>query len=282
MRFPSITHYIESVANLSQRLRTLTGINPILDRAGEPLFYSSRGVTTFSVERDGQLVSLRCFTSVAGYERTLGLIKASIIAGEIYENELFVFDDNYAGDYYTVMVEEQARTITRSEASGTEFYEGLIPYEEGGLWGYRTEDQQIVIKVEYDSVGEFGEGRAVVGKCGLYGLIDRDGTPVLDMIYDEISWDGSAIAYVERGGKWGCFDRSARQIVQCSYDWMGEYSSSLLLVRKADKYGYLDLLGREAIPLVYDSATSFDENGLALVRISGQSVMINTQGEIER
>lgn len=273
MKYPVITHYKEALLNIEERLRTLSGISPVLDKRGEPLFHASKGYVTFIVARDGVHTSLRCFTTADGYNRAA--------TGELYEYELFVFDDNQVGDYYTIMLDaEVARVETPQEGGASEFAEGLNPFEsEMGLWGYKLSDGRVVIEPQYESATEFSEGRAVVGKGGLYGLINTDGALVLNIEYDEISWDGSSIAYLEKGGRWGASDRAARIIFECRYDWVGEYSNGLLLVCQLGKYGYVDIYGNEVIPLVYNSGTSFDDNGIATVTAAGLSRIINTSGE---
>lgn len=283
MRFPTITHYMEAVANIESRLRTLSDILAVRDKSGSPIFYSSRGYVTFIIERSGVVVPMRCFTSAGGYGNAMALLDAQVIQGTMAEYELFVFDDNEAGDYYSILIENsEIGASADTSDSESDFIEGVKPFEEHGVWGYRNDRGAVVIMPQYDAAGEFSEGRAVVRCGGLHGLINRSGELVLDIIYDEISWDGSAIAYVDRGGRWGCFDRSARCICECKYDWVSEFASSLLLVRKYGKYGYIDLHGTEVIPLVYDSATSFDENGIAGVRVVGEHLLINTQGKIEK
>lgn len=277
MKFPNITHYIESVLNIEDRLRTLRGVTAIMDRYGEPLFYSSKGYVTFVVQVNGTQQPMRCFTSMSAYQNNI-----SIAGEDLIDNELFVFDDNQAGDHYPILLLNtnvwQAPEIPSNQQ---QFNEGVTAFEQNGLWGYMDEQGTVVVEAQYDSADEFGEGRAVVSKNGLYGLIDRNGKIILETIYDEISWDGSSIAYLNKGGKTGCSDRTARQIVECKYDWKGEFSYGLLLVRKYGKYGYIDLYGTQVIPLIWDSATSFDINGVASVRAAGRTRIINTKGEID-
>lgn len=279
MRFPSITHYIEAVANIEDRLRTRNDIKPMFDKQGHLLYYASRGVVSFMVEIQQRVCSFKCFTSVGGYDRMNDFFKAGIVKGEMLEYEFFVFDDNQAGDYYTVFVEDRFSEVKSGAVA--DYREGLIPFSKDGSWGYMDVDANVVIDAMYDSVDDFNEGRAVVVRKGMYGLTDATWHLVLNTVYDEISWDGSAIAYCDKGGRWGCYDRSGRMIADCVYEWMGEFSNSLLLVQKNGKYGYLNLLGEVAIPIVYDSATSFDDNGLASVRLSSRQMMINVKGEVD-
>ncbi|CDN30366.1 hypothetical protein BN938_0260 [Mucinivorans hirudinis] len=279
MRFPSINNYIEAVMNLHSRLLTLSDIRTVFDKEGYPLFYSSKGVVTFMVECSGKVAALKCFTSVKGYERTSCLAAAGIIHGSVVESELLVFDDHQSGDYYPIFLEFDNERVADEAAI---YNEGLIPFESGGLWGYKEKETgEVVIEAMYDRVEEFEEGRAVVVRKGLSGLSKPDGKLVINTIFDEISWDGSAIAYCNKKGKWGCFDRSGREIVGCRYDWMGEFSDGLLLVRSGGKYGYVDLQGVEAITPAYENATSFDESGFARVRLAGKDLVINTKGEVQ-
>lgn len=279
MRLPSITAYIESVYNIGDRLKTLKGIKPLLDKEGMPKFYSARGMVTFMIENKGHVSSIKCFTSVSGYERAKSLMEHKVMLGDIYEDELMVFTEDGKVGYFPLLLSTE-ETLCHTEENTVEDWTELSPFEVDGLWGYRDGDR-VVITPQYQYAGEFSEGRAVVGKDDLYGLIDYNGELIIDTIFDEVSWDSSALAYVDYLGKWGCYDRLGKEVITCKYEWVGEFFNGLLLVKNGGKFGYVNLQGMEVIPIQYSDATSFNEYGFAYVTMHGEQFVINKKGEIE-
>ncbi|MEO6254984.1 MAG: WG repeat-containing protein [Ferruginibacter sp.] len=55
----------------------------------------------------------------------------------------------------------------------------MIPYRKGDLWGYATQDKNIIITPQYAEVDFFYEGLASVKKGNLYGYINKAGKVVI-------------------------------------------------------------------------------------------------------
>jgi len=66
-----------------------------------------------------------------------------------------------------------------------QYYEGeeLIPFSQGGLWGFADPGGNVVIQPEYDSAEPFACGLAVVSKSGVYGYIDETGAVAIKPQY---------------------------------------------------------------------------------------------------
>lgn len=281
MKFPIITDYIEAINNMETRLRTLSGVTPIYDNQGEPLYCAARQSVKFMVRSADRLLSLRCFTSERALQRYCECLSVGIGHGEIKEYELYVFCEGEIGDYFTIIVSEveQISSTEIKACDEVEFVEGRLPFERDGLWGFVDRSGSVIVEPCYSRVEEFCESRAVVELDGQQGLIDRDGGVILPVEFDEVSWDGSLFAYCDSKGLKGCYDRIGREIVPCKYEWIGEFSANRALVMRNKRHGFVDLSGNEVIPLVYESATSFDSNGLARVVLCGRRLVIDVDGK---
>lgn len=157
--------------------------------------------------------------------------------------------------------------------------EGLIAVQKGDVWGYVNIGGDVIIDLKYDWVGDFCEGRAVVIEAGNYAMVDKGGVAILPPKYEFIDWSCThGIAKVTFDGFNGIYDRMGVELVPVIYDWMGELDSDLILVRKDSLCGYIDKRGNVKIPFVYEDAFDFDENGVALVTLDGESFEIDMNG----
>lgn len=269
--YPDLYAYLETLANPEGCFRTLTGLVPVRDGEGIPVFHSATGRVIFEVVTpDGECAKLTCLTGAVTGERL------QRYPGELYPDELYVFDRQGAGRYYPVLLERrEADMQTPPVADQTgEIREGRQLLVRGGLFGYADQTGRLVIEPCYGWAGDFSEGRAAVsttGENGSYmGLIDPDGRVVIPLEYDDLSWDGSRFAYVDRAGKHGCLDRSAEVVIPLQYDWVGEFSYGYAVVRDQEgRYGYVDENGALwGEGLVYADATSLGPDRTAEVLTS--------------
>lgn len=265
--YPSVSDYIEAMANPEGRFRTLDGLSPVTDRDGVPLYTAaSGGRVCFDVQAtDGERVKLICFTSV---------VPERFRREDLLHDEIYVFNRIGEGDYYPVWLQRDEADDGESETEECgELKEERRIVVRGGLFGYADAAGNVIVRPQYQWAGDFEEGRAVVcSPEGYYGLIDRDGVQVILPEYDDLSWDNSRYAYVDQGGKFGCLDRSGEVVVPIEYDWMGEFSYGFAVVARDGKYGYVNRSGEVVSPgLVYDDALSAGEEGWADVVENGAS-----------
>ena len=73
----------------------------------------------------------------------------------------------------------------------------MIPYRKGDLWGYATQDRNIIITPQYAEAHFFYEGLAVVKKGNLYGYINKAGKVVIPFKF-----------YTAKGFRFGYYDVS--------------------------------------------------------------------------
>lgn len=90
------------------------------------------------------------------------------------------------------------------------------------------------------------------------------------------------------------FDKKVLQFKELGMPYMGESISMadiygtmkpiscglMVTCNSKGKYGFMNESGKIAIDCIYDKAYSFDDNGLALVRLNGKCGYINTKGQI--
>lgn len=171
------------------------------------------------------------------------------------------------------------------------------------LFGYIDATGNTVIAAKYEVAMPFNGNRAYVRFRGKWGVIDKKGNwimaPVLDQPdhmssaygyetdylsesddlsersrnYDEpmetdIYYFSEGMGAISYNGKFGFIDSTGKVIVAPVYDNVGAFSQGLAPVRHLDRWGYVDKTGKEVIAIHFRSASSFTENGLALVETS--------------
>ncbi len=248
-RYPTLTDYLEAMANPDGRFRTLTRCTPLLDRTGGPRYRSARGRIVFAVLLGEQRGELTCFLSAEAAAR-----RPDALPGEIY-----VFDRSGRGTYYPAAY----RAATPADSAP-----GLRAAEAQGLFGYLDSAGRWAIAPAFKWAGDFGEGRAAVqNQQGMMGLIDDTGKPMIPCEYDDLSWDGSRFAYVEYEGRWGCLGREGETVVPLQYDWMGEFSEGWAVVQQQGRHGFVNQRGElHPAGLCYDNAWSLSGGVAQVVR----------------
>ena len=62
----------------------------------------------------------------------------------------------------------------------------LHRFEENSKYGYRDENENVVIPTKYEDAAEFVKGFAVVKYNGMYGVIDTSDTVIIEFAYSAI------------------------------------------------------------------------------------------------
>jgi hypothetical protein len=134
-------------------------------------------------------------------------------------------------------------------------------YEENGLFGYRDQDNLIIIKAQFTAALEFNEaGIAAVADSSGWMYIDKTGHILLrPFIYDngpDYYVEGLA-RYVDNG-KIGFFDQSGKIVIKARWDFAypfhngkaavcsgcSEFSKGEYHSIKGGKWGYIDTAGQ--------------------------------------
>lgn len=134
----------------------------------------------------------------------------------------------------------------------------LIPFNNGGKWGFCDAAKEIIIACEYDYVSFFRDGVAIVRN----GVFPQD-------------W------------RCGMINTSGKRVIPMDYAQLEQYSDGLAKAREYGKtlYCYIDSEGKNITHNAYKTAHTFSE-GLAYIEFPEQGKLckrgfINTSGEIE-
>lgn len=166
----------------------------------------------------------------------------------------------------------------------------LIIFEDNSKYGYRDENDTIVIPAKYEDAKSFNDNCAIVKYNGFYGVINYLDEPVIDFIYtsveehylffecktsqehevEKLEWynkggvllhQGKAKALSEEflctsnGNKYGVIKQDGKRIVNCLYDEITLNKESLVVLR-GDKLGLYDLNGDIILDAFCDSIES--------------------------
>ncbi len=105
--------------------------------------------------------------------------------------------------------------------------EDLVPFEDGGKWGYRTCSGAVIVPPRFDLAWTFLETgiAAVVDEKG-WAYIDRDGSVLLrPFVFDNGPDDfAEGLARFVEDGKIGFFDRSGRIVIDARFEWVEPFS----------------------------------------------------------
>ena len=174
--------------------------------------------------------------------------------------------------------------------------EQLIPFEEGGLWGYKDFAGQVVIQPQFHVAEKFSrEGLAAVADDQSWAYIDTKGNIVIrpfvfDNGPDEFS---EGLARFIAGSKFGFFNKQGRVVIMPQFDFAARFSQSLAAVcmgcrqhrmgehsmTVGGKWGYISNQGHIVIPLQFDAAGDF-EKGKAHVSLNGKRMLIDRKGHV--
>ena len=196
-----------------------------------------------------------------------------------------------------------------------DFSEGLAAVRRDGKWGFIDYDNNVAIPFIYDDTGSFYKGAAGVTKDGVemlidykgdicdsydsydeypyveglarvenndgFGFIDKSKQLVIPTIYDFALYfsEGLVMATIN-GVAYGFIDKAGNEVVPFIFDWGRSYSGGLAAVSFGGIWGYIDRNGAVAIPFEYDDATSFDNDGYAIVRKGDRCGIIDQQGTV--
>lgn len=155
-----------------------------------------------------------------------------------------------------------------------------IPYNEGGLWGYKDIHEITVIQPAYKNAEPFAGNLAKVFNGEYYGLIDIKGDSVLDQKYNKIILREDIAGYeFHLRGKVGFISFDKRIFIKPEFSYIGGISEGLIPAGKGNLYGFLNGIFQEVIPFQYHFVEKF-RYGVARVKDSkGNVFLINRKGE---
>ncbi len=165
-------------------------------------------------------------------------------------------------------------------AEGVYCYRNVRNYasDEGGLYGYLSEDGREITPCIYSEASPFSEGLGCALLDGKYGYIGKDGETVLPFIYDQASPFREGVAYFSIGEQYGLIDREGNVILELTdCDSISSFREELAYFSVDGLYGYMDQSGKTVIESVYEDAGYF-YGGLAVVMRGGFLGVIGKDG----
>ena len=150
--------------------------------------------------------------------------------------------------------------------------------DEGGLYGYLSEDGREITPCIYSEASPFSEGLGCALLDGKYGYIGKDGETVLPFIYDQASPFREGVAYFSIGEQYGLIDREGNVILELTdCDSISSFREELAYFSVDGLYGYMDQSGKTVIESVYEDAGYF-YGGLGVVMRGGFLGVIGKDG----
>jgi len=122
------------------------------------------------------------------------------------------------------------------------------------LWGYANQKGELVIPARFEKCYPFSSA----GLAPIYDTRERQ--------YYFINVKGEKLTTEVTSFK-----------LQDGFADVESFTNGLIQVKIGEKWGYLDKGGKIGIPAKYESTTSFDD-GLAIAKVSGNYVVIDTKG----
>jgi len=109
MKYPTIGHYLETLANPHKMFRTLDGLAVERNAYGEFGFVSGNYAAVFRAERNGRPVALKCYTRQVDHaDEVYGYLKdidsPYLIYCEYLPDEIYAYDESGNGRFFPVAV----------------------------------------------------------------------------------------------------------------------------------------------------------------------------------
>jgi hypothetical protein len=147
----------------------------------------------------------------------------------------------------------------------------LFQDEKSKKWGFKDEDDKVVIKAKYDKIYEAEHNVSIVVVNKKFGLIDDYGKEILPTIYEEMYLFSRPVenhfVLVKKNGKWGFLDEKGKETIPIKYEidqvdiesnFMLDYFSYLdknhpIIFADNKKFGVINLNYDTILPFEYDN-----------------------------
>lgn len=164
----------------------------------------------------------------------------------------------------------------------------LDPFSVNGMYGYKDDQNQVVIPAQFEKAYHFHEGLAAVQLQNKWGFIDTDGRMVIQPQYYNANKFSEGLAAVATGIDFDQFiyiDKTGKQAFPGTFDWASDFNEGRAEVGRNNKngvgrkYGYIDRSGQLVIPYQFSMTNGGFSDGLAAVFVADE-FWINKRGEI--
>ncbi len=153
----------------------------------------------------------------------------------------------------------------------------LRVYQSSEKYGLIDTFGQLKVRLDYDDIGQFREGRLAVRRNGLWGFTDKDGTEVVNCRFREVDDFSEGLASVKSGNKRGFIDKNGVFVIEPQYTRAGSFQNGLAPVYTEGGFGYINAQNELKIAADFAGASDFDR-GVARVTIDYKQGLIDTLG----
>jgi hypothetical protein len=156
----------------------------------------------------------------------------------------------------------------------------LLPFTDAaGKYGFRDENEIMVIKPKYDNVWGFTEtGLAKVKLNDLVGFINMKGAQVIPLQYSDALGFYGGLSAVQLNKKWGYIDSTGKMVIPAIYDKVVIFRDGWAGVSLGAKWGFVDRNGGIIVPIEYDYL-GFWKDGKVSAKKDGVSFSIDKTGK---
>lgn len=152
-------------------------------------------------------------------------------------------------------------------------------YTSNDQWGFIDEKGNVRIQAKYDWCEPFFNGMAMVGLNNKVGFVNKRGEEIIEIQYADASNFREGYAAVKSGSWWGFMDRTGNWLVEPEFSEVGDFNEGMAYVEKDGLFGYVNDSGKLVIPVSYSDATDY-RRGTAVVEKNGMQGIIDTLNNV--
>ncbi|MEV5209716.1 WG repeat-containing protein [Micromonospora sp. NPDC053740] len=166
-----------------------------------------------------------------------------------------------------------------------------LPDQDGPLWGYTSQDGDVVVPARYAEAQPFHDGLAWVRRpdTDRWSLINLLGTTVIPPSFRAAQPFSDGLAWVVGDGGWTAIDATGAVQVAPNFAEVRPFRRGLAAVRR-EGWGAVDRTGRVIVPTRYHGFVTeladgqqidgFTDEGLAVVDVAGRRGVVDRTGTV--
>ena len=155
--------------------------------------------------------------------------------------------------------------------------------EKNGKWSLIGTDGKCISQLKFENIGTFSNnGLAMIQKNGMFGYINKSGDIVIrPQFYNATEFNAEGYAAVKTCKRWQFINTKGEFVTKPIFDRIIDFSyHGMSTVVVDDKWGYVNYCGGFVIKPQFAYANPFNDNGLATVRQKGETLVIDSLGNI--
>ncbi len=155
-------------------------------------------------------------------------------------------------------------------------------HDDKGNYGYKNEQQVIVIQPKYDYASDFSENRGIVILGKKCGAVDSAGNEVIPIKYD-IANGGfhDGLCGFNMNGKWGFLNINGDEIISFKYSYVKDFSEGIAYVSEDyDKKFFIDKKGNNLFPVHQYLETKDCNEGLIIAKKDDKWGCLDKTGKV--